>query len=150
ADLARKLDMEAHLASIGRISAGLAHELANPVAAATMSLGTLRSVREAFGGPGAAALDGALDDLRASLGRIPLLPGGWRPFVQGSPSAMEPVVLGDAVARVIRWAGEPLRGVAVERHVEPLEARAEPTMIDQLLLNLTTNAAYAARTLPSP
>jgi signal transduction histidine kinase len=154
ADLARKLDLEAHLASIGRISSGLAHELANPVAAAAINLDALRNglsaIAAAAGGHLEPSIEGALEDLGASLGRIEGLLKSLRPFVQGAPSALKPVQLVDVVSQVIRWAEEPLRGVEVERQVEPLAALAEPTMIGQLVLNLTTNAAQAARSLPSP
>ncbi len=150
ADLARKLDMEAHLASIGRISSGLAHELANPVAAAVLNLDALRVGLAERQGKLDPALEGSLDDLGSSLGRIEHLLKSLRPFVQGAPSALGRVDLCDIVARVIRWADEALREVEVERQLEPLAAFAEPTMLGQLLLNLTTNAAQAARSLPSP
>jgi signal transduction histidine kinase len=151
ANLARKLDMETHLASIGRISAGLAHELANPVTAADMSLGSIRTAISAQGGLVDPVLEGAIEDLGASLRRIQLLLNSLRPFVQGpTPSPLQSVELNPLVAQVIRWAEEPLRGVEVERQIDPLVARADSTMLGQLLLNLTTNAAQAARTLPSP
>jgi signal transduction histidine kinase len=154
ADLARKLDMEAHLASIGRISSGLAHELANPVAAAAMNLDALRNGLAALASAAGTRVDpsveGALEDLGASLGRIEGLLASLRPFVQGATSALKRVELAQVVSQVIRWAEEPLKGVEVERQIEPLAAVAEPTMIGQLVLNLTTNAAQAARSLPSP
>jgi signal transduction histidine kinase len=151
ADLARKLDLETHLASIGRISSGLTHELANPVAAASMNLDTIRGEITKMGKDlSPPALQGALEDLGASLGRIETLLESLRPFVQGAPTALRPVELGDVVNHVIRWADEPLQGVEVERQIEPLKAMADPTTIGQLLLNLATNAAQAARSLPSP
>jgi signal transduction histidine kinase len=150
ADLARKLDLEAHLASIGRISSGLTHELANPVAAATMNLDAIRLEVGKMGTLSPAAIEGPLENLAASIARIETLLESLRPFVQGAPSALRPVDLGDVVNQVIRWAEEPLRGVEVERLIQPLEALADPTLILQLILNLTTNAAQAARSLPSP
>jgi two-component system sensor histidine kinase HupT/HoxJ len=56
-DLARRLDLEAHLASIGRIGAGLSHEISAPLMVAQLSLDSVRS----------AADDGrvAVDHLRA-------------------------------------------------------------------------------------
>jgi two-component system sensor histidine kinase HupT/HoxJ len=96
------------------------------------------------------SLEGAVEDLGASLGRIEGLLEDLRPFVQGAPSALEKVDLRSVVSQVIRWAEEPLRGVEVERQLQPLAALAEPTMVGQLVLNLATNAAHAARSLPSP
>ena len=43
-DLSRRLDLEAHLASIGRIGAGLSHEVSSPLMAAKLSLASLREV----------------------------------------------------------------------------------------------------------
>jgi C4-dicarboxylate-specific signal transduction histidine kinase len=151
ADLARKLDMEAHLASIGRISSGLTHELANPVAAASMNLEALRSGLARMGRDVNSSLEGALDDLGASLGRIEGLLASLRPFVHGAPSAaLRPVPLGPVVDQAVRWADDALRGVEIEREIQPSTVLAEPTMLGQLVLNLTTNAAQAARSLPSP
>jgi C4-dicarboxylate-specific signal transduction histidine kinase len=150
ADLARKLDLEAHLASIGRISSGLAHELANPLSAASMNLDVLRNLLAKLGRDVSAPLEGALDDLGTSLGRIEGLLASLRPFMQGAPSALRPIPLGPLVDRVVRWAEEALRGVEVERQIQPSTVLAEPTMLGQLVLNLTANAAQAARSLPSP
>jgi two-component system C4-dicarboxylate transport sensor histidine kinase DctB len=150
ADLARKLDMEAHLASIGRISSGLAHELANPVAAASLNLEALKSGLAKMGRDVSSPLEGALDDLGFSLSRIEALLASLRPFMQGAPSALRPVPVGPLVDQAIRWAEEALRGVEIERQMQPSSVLADPTMLAQLVLNLTTNAAQAARTLPSP
>jgi signal transduction histidine kinase len=150
ADLARKLDMEAHLASIGRISSGLAHELANPVAAASLNLEALRHGLAKLGRDVGPSVEGALDDLGVSLGRIEGLLASLRPFMQGAPSDLRPVALGPLIDRAIRWAEEALRGVEIERQIQPCTVLADPTMLGQLVLNLTTNAAQAARALPSP
>ena len=42
ADLTKQLDVQTHLASIGRMSAGLAHELANPLSVAILGLNEIR------------------------------------------------------------------------------------------------------------
>jgi len=41
ADLSRQLDLQTHLASIGRVSAGLAHEIGSPLAVIALALETL-------------------------------------------------------------------------------------------------------------
>jgi signal transduction histidine kinase len=150
ADLARKLDMEAHLASIGRISSGLAHELANPLSAASLNLEALRNALSKLGRDGSSPYEGILDDLGVSLGRIESLLSSLRPFMQGAPSALRPVSLGPVIDQVLRWAEEVLRGVEIERQIQPSTVLADPTMLAQLVLNLTTNGAQAARSLPSP
>lgn len=152
-ELARRLDLDAHLTSIGRISAGLAHELANPLGIATMNLDVVRSEHDRLAGSGrldASVLGPALQDLEASLLRIQALLANLRPFVGTTPAELEPVPVVDVVARAIRWAEAALAGVEVELFTEPLTALADTTMLEQILVNLTTNAARAAKSLPSP
>lgn len=48
ANLTQQLDVQTHLASIWRISAGLAHEIGNPLAVATLGLTTLEQEVEAL------------------------------------------------------------------------------------------------------
>lgn len=154
ADLEHKLDLEAHLASIGRISAGLTHELANPVAAAGVNLEALRNE---FARPGViadakvrAAIEAELSDLASSLERVKTLLAGLRPLQREPLTELVEVDLAEIVLSVLRWAEEPLRGVDVEQVVAPLRARAEPMLLGQVLVNLATNAAHAAKTLPTP
>ena len=152
-ELARRLDADAHLASIGRIGAGLAHELANPLGIAAMNLDVARVEYNRLaedGRLGASVLGPALQDLGTSLLRIQALLSNLRPFVGSAPPELEPVRVLDVIDRVVRWAQESLLGVDVERHAEPLVALADVTMLEQILLNLTTNAARAAKSLPSP
>jgi signal transduction histidine kinase len=148
ADLARKLLLEGQLASVGRMSAGLAHELANPLAIALLNLDVIR--QELFSrGREDAGVAAAFSDLAASLGRMEGLLKGLRPFVVEG-TRLQSVDLAQIVRQVVQWAADSLLGVDVEQFVEPLRALADPTMLAQLLLNLASNAAHAAKSLPSP
>jgi C4-dicarboxylate-specific signal transduction histidine kinase len=148
ADLARKLLLEGQLASVGRMSAGLAHELANPLAIALLNLDVISQELSSRGrqDPNVAA---AVADLAASLGRMEGLLKGLRPFVVEG-TRLQSVDLAQIVRQVVQWAADSLSYVDVEQFVEPLVALADPTMLAQLLLNLTSNAAHAAKSLPSP
>ncbi len=148
ADLARRLLLEGHLASVGRMSAGLVHELANPLAIALLNLDVVRQElsSRAREDPNLAA---AVADLAASLARMEGLLKGLRPFV-AEGAGVQPVDVAQVVGQVVQWAADSLHGVQLEQFVEPLVALADPTMLGQLLLNLTSNAAHAARSLPSP
>jgi two-component system sensor histidine kinase HupT/HoxJ len=73
-----------------------------------------------------------------------------RPLQQRDPPRLVEVDLADAVYEVVKWARRELEGVETELVLEPLKAMGEPNVLNQILLNLTTNAALAAKQLPSP
>jgi signal transduction histidine kinase len=180
ADLTRQLDLHAHLAAIGRISAGLSHELGNPLAAALLGLYTvrsecarlleardlLRSITQAPEGevavhvraarekvatmPDDSNLNGALEDVTTSHQRIQALLSNLRALVGNGHVRVERVDLGKMIEDVRRWAAQTLQGVEVEQVGEPLTAVADRTLLGQILVNLTTNAALAAKSLSSP
>lgn len=181
ADLSRQLDLQSHLASIGRISAGLSHELGNPLAVISMNVEMVRSecerladleaaLRDARSGPaeqrearihGAIeALDDsptsgdvfdALDDARASLERMRGLLDTMKELVGRTPRTMQSVDLAVVVKDARRFLPpDLLSGVQVEEAIESVEAVANGTLVGQILVNLMTNAAHAAKQLPAP
>jgi two-component system sensor histidine kinase HupT/HoxJ len=180
AALNEKLDVETHLASIGRVAAGLSHELANPLSAAILNLRTIEDdlgrilgAREAlrdvcFAPLGlmeerirraratlerldeTTELPAALADLRAGIQRMQSLIVSLRPFTRNTVPRLEAVDLDESVRKVLKWAERDLEGIDVELALEPLKALAEPSALGQLLFNLATNAAHAAKTLSSP
>lgn len=180
ADLTKKLDLQSHLASIGRISAGLSHEMSNPLAIAKMNVALLRDeqgktneVRELLRSVVYAPLgqaekrtqlareyleshqpsdaDEALADTDASLLRMEALLQTLRELVgRGSTAKLERVDLQTVVQNVRKWADEAFAGVEVEEICEPMEAWADGPMLGQILLNLAVNAANAAKSLSAP
>jgi signal transduction histidine kinase len=178
ADLARKLDLESHLASIGRISAGLSHEVSSPLGAATLNMETvareagrmLQALRWLVHAPPqelAARLEitrqnlamfeapdglaGAIADTQAAHGRIRALFQTMQGLVGRSKRThLEPVALVPLWEETRKWLTDDLRGVEVETIGEPLLALADRTLLAQLLQNLVSNAAHAARSLAAP
>lgn len=134
ADLTRKLDLQSHLASIGRVSAGLTHELGSPLAVARLSVDSLeedltayREMASAFRyvldaandgelatrarSVGAAALratpmtDAAvLAELRESHQRVADILAVMRELIGKRPTTREPLSLRDVSKRVAQWA----------------------------------------------
>jgi signal transduction histidine kinase len=179
ADLARKLDVQSHLASLGRISAGLSHELSNPLSVAMFSVGTigeecahLRDVLESLTRASAADLPGklakprescrtfekdanglaaALDDTRGALARMESLLRIMRELVGGkNRTSLRRVQLLDLAARAIRWLGKDLSGVSIEVVGHEVAAEADPTRLEQIIQNLISNAVNAAEPLSAP
>jgi signal transduction histidine kinase len=178
ADLARKLDLEAHLASIGRISAGLSHEVSSPLGAASLNMDTvaresrrlvealkwlafspaeelahrLEITREHIGSfESPEGLAGAIEDTVAAHERLRTLFGTMRDLVGRTREVRrEPIALLPLVHEIRKWLTQELKGVEVEVIGEPLLALGDRTLLGQLLHNLTSNAAHAAKSLSAP
>lgn len=146
------LQSEEHVGSIGRISAGLAHELATPLGVAAMNLDVVRSEMARVSRESRVAdtvMVAALQDVEASFARIHALLTSLGPFVRPGSIDLERVPVADVVASVIHRAAESLRGIEVESCIEPRSALVDASMLEQIVLHLTTNAAHAARSLPA-
>jgi signal transduction histidine kinase len=178
ADLARKLDLETHLASIGRISAGLSHEVSTPLGAATLNMETVqretgrllqalhwlvqsppedlqrrlevtRSHMGMFAAPD--GLTGAIADTIAAQERLKTLFRTLQGLIGRSQRPrLEPIPLMPVWVEVRKWLVEELRGVDVETIGEPHLALADAAVLGQLLQNLVSNAAHAAKLLAAP
>jgi signal transduction histidine kinase len=149
-DLKRQLDLHTHLASIGRVAANFTHELSNPLTALAMNL---QVVAEQVARPGGDdTVRAAVADMGAALERIDGILTTVRSLARGTPSTrIEPVDLVSVMREARAWAGGELEGVDVQELVdEPVAALADRRLAGQIAVNLLTNAAHAARQLPSP
>lgn len=144
ADLSRQLDVHTHLASIGRLSAGLSHEIGNPLTAATLSANVLAEDLDAYrriadalerilaakDGPAlerareaaVAALRSrpltdlqAIDDIRGGHARIVDLLTVMQELVGRKPATCQALQLHSIVERVKLWAAQgAAQNVAIE------------------------------------
>jgi signal transduction histidine kinase len=165
-DLRRQLDLQTHLASLGRVTAGFTHEVSNPLAVlqsnhavALECLGHLIAGARPVTPPRVSedacnltSLREALDDMSSALERMSSLLALTRDLSQSARVArIEQVSLPALVEEVIRWTASLAHGVEVSRLIEqPLVARADRQRLGQILVNLVSNAAWAAAQLPSP
>jgi signal transduction histidine kinase len=178
ADLARKLDLESHLASIGRISAGLSHEVSTPLAAAALNLETieretahlidtlkwlttsppseleqrLETVRGRLASIEASSgLVGALEDTVAAHERLRTLLATMRAFVgRHYEVRRETLDVRELAHDVLAWLSETLRDIQVELVGGATFAQTDRTLLAQVLTNLVSNAAHAAKSLTAP
>lgn len=148
ADLERRLELERHLASLGRISAGLTHEIGNPLSVATLGIDAvddgvallgdahrhlreilsavepaeiLRRVEDARTAPIVRAhldLQPSIADVRRSLERIADLLRMMRELVARRPVEIESVDLVAVTEEAIRWATPRLGPIVIERVFE--------------------------------
>jgi len=182
ADLTRKLDLQSHLATMGRFTAGLHHELKNPLAVIEMNVNLLREdvelllesrneLRQLVFSPPTERmrreqtartfltktenritdLMPALDDTRGALQRMRILFQRLQSFASRGAQPVEPVEVATVVAEVRNNAAETLEGIDVELVAEgTLKAMASRPLLEEILANLTSNAAWAARSLSAP
>jgi two-component system, NtrC family, sensor kinase len=140
------------LASVGRLVAGIAHEINNPINAVINSLGpldeTLEQIRGAAGAQGDGDLAGYAREMLAVIqrgaARTKAIVQALHNYSRGEEAATREVDLGRSIDDSLDLLRHPLRNVRVIKEVEP-RARVTgfPGQIDQVLVNLLTNAAQA-------
>ena len=130
-------------AAMGRMMAGLAHELNNPLASV---VGYAELLDDALDSSNAEEIRSHLDTIRAEAGRardlIRTLLASSRP----SADALEDVPLGNVIADVLRLRMSDLRsaGIRVDTHLDPQAfARADLQSIRQVVTNIVSNAIDA-------
>ncbi len=142
AEVATKLAHTDQLASLGRLAAGLAHEIKNPLAGIQGALEILRedpseseSNKELF--------DEMLSELKRVNGTLRSLLGSARP----GPARLATTDLNKLLdeVRILMAPGLRRQNVALELDLTngPLEAQVDGSKIRQVLLNLIQNAAEA-------
>jgi signal transduction histidine kinase len=138
------------LVSMGRLVAGIAHEINNPVNAVINSLGPLDEIVKqiASGGGSPAQMAKEAEEILAVVqrgaSRTKAIVQALHGYARGDESVQREVSLGRSVDDALGLLAHRLRHVKVVKAVDP-EARilGFPGQIDQVLLNLLTNAAQA-------
>jgi two-component system, sensor histidine kinase PhcS len=135
------------MAAIGTLSAGLLHELNNPVNYALMAVNMGLSVPSAKTDP---MLKESLEDAREGLTRVQNIVSDLKTFAYQKPGddSQRPFLLEHAVRSAIRLAGYELKGIEVVLDL-PQDSHVmgdEPAIIG-VLINLLSNAAHAMQSV---
>jgi signal transduction histidine kinase len=139
------------LASMGRLVAGIAHEINNPVNAVINSLGPLEeAVKRIASGEGGSPIEIAkeaeeiLAVVQRGATRTKAIVQALHGYARGDDSVQREVNLARSVDETLGLLQHRLRSVKVVKDVEP-KARilGFPGQVDQVLMNLLTNAAQA-------
>lgn len=134
------------LASVGRIAAGVAHEVGNPLAAL---LGYVELLLDPRSEPKLADDQRALlERSHTQLQRIQGIVGQLLEYARPPKNSTRDVELGPSVARLLSLLRHDPRCSGVDLHVdgdERLIARVDPAVLDQMLQNLVVNGCRAAR-----
>ncbi len=135
----KELDSIDHLATLGRLSAQLAHEIRNPLAAMRGSAQMLAT--DAAGAPNERL---ARLILRES-DRLAVLVEGYLKLARPPPPQLQSTRLDQVVRETLELlrADPAFAAVRVDESLEPVEAHCDAGQLKQVLLNLLRNAAVA-------
>ncbi|MEG3174693.1 ATP-binding protein [Sphingomonas sp. RB3P16] len=147
ADLREALRQANRLAALGQITASVAHETAQPVAA-------IRT----YAASGCTLLDrGAIDEARGNLvkigglaDRIGAVTAHLRGFARRQPGELRPIAIAEMIAGALLILKEQLRGVTLDlpRDVDGLVVIGGKVRLEQVLVILLQNAAEAIAAAP--
>ncbi|MBL0768526.1 sensor histidine kinase [Sphingopyxis sp. DHUNG17] len=146
-----ELAQASRLGSIGQITAGVAHEINQPIAAirsfAENSLRYLERDQTAKAGDNLAAIVELTE-------RIGAITGELRNFARRAPASLGPVPLQSAIDGTLLLVGDRLRaqGIALDIQINNPAAcvYADRVRLEQVLVNLLQNAADALHATPEP
>ena len=157
------LNYSRKLAALGRLMAGVAHEVKNPLNAMTIHLELLRNkltrtlepVGAAAGGPDRAGrmppapsdVTKHVDIITKEIQRLDQVLNGFLRFARPDELKLQPVHLADVVSDVVTTVTPEaeMRNVMVKSECprDLAEIKADPAMLRQALLNLALNACQA-------
>ena len=152
------LNYSRKLAALGRLMAGVAHEVKNPLNAMTIHLELLKqklgAMREPItvpagpsGGSKTLDLTKHVNVIGDEIKRLDQVVVGFLKFARPDELKLQPVHLSSLVSEVLSMTGPEAerRGIVVKTECPPSvpEINADPGMLQQALLNLTINACHA-------
>jgi signal transduction histidine kinase len=152
------LNYSRKLAALGRLMAGVAHEVKNPLNAMTIHLELLKqkvsSLREPItvpagpsGGSRTLDLTKHVNVISDEIKRLDQVVVGFLKFARPDELKLQPVHLASVVSEVTSMTAPEAdgRGIAIKVECPPSvpEINADPGMLQQALLNLTINACHA-------
>jgi signal transduction histidine kinase len=152
------LNYSRKLAALGRLMAGVAHEVKNPLNAMTIHLELLKqklaAMREPItvpAGPGGGSrtldLTKHVSVIGDEIKRLDQVVVGFLKFARPDELKLQPVHLASVVSEVMSMTAPEAerRGIVIKTDCLPSvpEINADPGMLQQALLNLTINACHA-------
>jgi PAS domain S-box-containing protein len=151
--LERQLVQADRLAAIGTMTAGVAHEINNPLAYVLLNLEWVtRTLRSAADPPSLEHLTALLEDARHGVEHVAMIVRGLKSFSRGDTETLMAVDLQAVAESAIKIAGHEVRRRAtLQTAFEPAPpVFANDARLEQVVVNLLINAAQAMTGHGSP
>lgn len=143
ANEARLLHAE-KLSSLGRMSAGIVHEVNNPLNYAKTALHALRAYKDDLPEEEQADYAEIVDDAEDGVGRVIRIISDLRSFTKGETAHRHDVGIGAVVESARRLVSHDLQGINFEADIsEELEVSGNDNQLCQVFINLIQNSAQA-------
>ncbi|MBW2525198.1 MAG: response regulator [Deltaproteobacteria bacterium] len=137
-ELQREVQHTRRLAAIGRLAAGVAHEINNPLAVLQLAIRRLEDQSAAEG-------DRTVSTLLNHVDRIARIVENLQSFASPRPPEPQTLQVSELTRAALELAGPSIRDLKLRVDVEPddLACYADQRQLEQVLVNLLTNAARA-------
>jgi signal transduction histidine kinase len=144
-ELSRRAQVNEKLAAVGTLTAGLSHEIRNPLNAAGLQLLVLERRVQKLDSELRPPLVEPLKLVQEEIHRLEHILRDFLQFARPTKVDAKPVSLGPIVARVLDLlAGDAeRRGVRIERHLLEATALADAAQLHQVILNICLNGIEA-------
>jgi signal transduction histidine kinase len=138
------------LSSLGRMSAGIIHEINNPLNYAMTGIFTLRNKGKKLAPEDRVEYDAILNDIEEGLKRVRNIVSDLRTFTHPGGGTGEPVEAGDAADAAVRFLGGEWKDtVEIHQDIPPAQQLwANRNKLIHVLVNLMQNAIDALREKP--
>ena len=135
------------LASLGRLSAGIIHEINNPLNFATTGLYTLRKKSKHIAPEQQGDYAEILKDVEDGIGRVKTIVSDLRQFTHPELLALDQIEVAEVVSAAVRFVGHEFKDQVDIRIDLPVKQtlRANKNKLIQVLLNLLQNSIDAIR-----
>ncbi len=135
------------LASLGRLSAGIIHEINNPLNFATTGLYTLRKKGKHIAPDQQEDYAEVLKDVEEGIGRVKTIVSDLRQFTHPELLALDDIEIAEVVGSAVRFVGHEFKDqVDIQVNLpEKQKLRANKNKLIQVLLNLLQNSLDAIR-----
>ncbi len=140
------------MASIGQMSAGIIHEINNPLNFATTGLFTLKKKGKHLPAEQRAEYDDIVKDIEDGITRVKNIVSDLRTFTHPNTDILDQVVVSDVVTSALRFlSNEVKEKVIIEQKLPAGQTvRANKNKLIHLFVNLIQNSLDALRTKPFP
>lgn len=141
------------LASIGRLSAGIIHEINNPLNFVKSALYVLNKKTRAMPPDIADSVRRISSDVGEGVDRVVAIVSDLRTFAHPEKRILHPIDLGQSISRAVRFITKNINDHSIHltvRCASPLLVLADDREVLQVLINIIQNSIDALETSPNP